>query len=285
MDFYLIIWVLLMALASNLCFFIIAFIFKTDIFTDITYCLSFILLSTFIVIWKQNFSPVQICLLVLYNLWALRLGSYLLTRIIITKVDHRFDKIRHSFCKFGLFWILQALSVFIISLPTIFALSLDEVYFNTKFNYYLIIFIFLALLFLVIETIADCQKFQFYLKKTKKDQFLNYGLWKDCRHPNYLGEIGFWYAMTGLMLCDLFFNNLNSDNLNYLLHLLWLLSPLYLNILLVKISGVPLLEIKQWTKFQKQVEYQTYLKNTSCVLFYIGKKGPINKVKKINSKK
>lgn len=284
MDFYLIIWVLLITLANNLCFFIIAFIFKTDVFTDITYCLSFILLSTFVVIWKQNFSPVQICLLVLYHLWALRLGSYLLTRVIITKVDHRFDKIRNHFCKFGLFWILQALSVFIISLPTIFALSLDEVYFNTKFNYYLIIFIFLALLFLVIETIADCQKFQFYLKKTKKEQFLNYGLWKDCRHPNYLGEIGFWYAMTGLMLCDLFFNNLNSANLNYLLHLLWLLSPLYLNILLVKISGVPLLEIKQWTKFHKQIEYQTYLKNTSCVLFYIGKKGPINKVKKINSK-
>ncbi|WP_342276996.1 DUF1295 domain-containing protein [Spiroplasma endosymbiont of Nebria brevicollis] len=281
MDFYIILWVLLISLGINLTFFILAFIFKTDILTDITYCLSFIILSVVIVTWKQNFSPVQICLFILYNLWALRLGSYLLMRIITTKIDHRFDKMRNRFWKFGMFWVLQGLSVFLISIPTIFALSIDANYFNSNFSYYSIIFIALAVLFLLIETIADWQKFRFYKKKRKIDFFINYGLWKDCRHPNYLGEIGFWYMMTGLLLCDLFIKNLNNKNLDYLIHLLWLLSPMYINILLIKVSGVPLLEINQWQKLHDNMKYQEYLKTTSCVLFYIGKKGPINKVSKL----
>lgn len=281
MDFYIILWVLLMSLSINLTFFIITFIVKTDILTDITYCLSFIVLSIVVVVWKQNFSPVQICLFILYNLWALRLGSYLLSRIIITKVDHRFDKIRNSFWKLGIFWILQGMSIFLISSPAIFALSIDANYFNSSFNYYLIIFISLAILFLIIETIADWQKFRFHAKKTKTDLFINYGLWKDCRHPNYLGEIVFWYMLTGLFLCDFFLKNLNNKNLNYLIYLLFLLSPIYLNILLIKVSGVPLLEVNQWKKLHNNIQYQEYLKTTSCVVFYFGKKGQINKVRKL----
>lgn len=281
MDFYIILWTLLIALGINLTLFVVTFIVKTDILTDITYCLSFIILSVIFVIWKQNFSPVQICLFVLYNFWALRLGSYLLMRIIITKVDHRFDKIRNSFWKLGMFWILQGLSVFLISIPTIFALSINASYFNSSFNYYLIIFISLAILFLLIETIADWQKFCFYKNKTNSHLFINYGLWKDCRHPNYLGEIVFWYMMTGIFLCDLFIKNLNNENLDYLIHLLWLLSPMYINILLITISGVPLLEVNQWKKLHDNMKYQEYLKTTSCVVFYIGKKGPINKIRKL----
>lgn len=60
-----------------------------------------------------------------------------------------------------------------ISIPTVFALSLDVVYFNSTFNNYLLIFIMVAILFLVIETIADWQKFRFSLKK-KHDLFFIY---------------------------------------------------------------------------------------------------------------
>jgi len=51
--------------------------------------------------------------------------------------------------------------------------------------------------------------------------------------------------------------------------------------LLIKVSGVPLLELNNWIKLHDNIEYQLYLKQTSCVLFYIGKKGPIKKVKKL----
>lgn len=284
MEFYIILWIFLISLTINFIFFMIAFIFKTAILTDIIYYLSFIYLSVIIVAWKQNFSPVQISLFVLYNIWALRLGSFLLLKIIKHKVEYRFDKIIINFWKFSIFSILQGISVFMISIPTVFALSLDIGYFNSTFNNYLLIFIMLAILFLVIETIADWQKFRFSLKKKHDLFFINYGLWKDCRHPNYLAEIGFWYMMTALFICDLLFKNINSD-INYLFHLLWLLSPLYFNVVVINITDIPIWEVKQWQRFHSNEDYYKYLNETSCVMCYIGKKGPINKVKKLIYKK
>lgn len=280
MDFYIILWILLLSFAINFLFFIGALLFKIKGLNDIAYCVSFIILSIIVVGWKQNFSPVQICLLVLYNVWAVRLGIYFLVAIIKQHTNYHFAKISNTFWKFSIYWILQAVSIFIISIPTLFALSLDVSYFNNVFSNYLIIFITFAILFLIIETIADWQKFSFSLKNQKYLLFINYGLWKDCRHPNFLGEIGFWYMISGLFLCDFLLKNISND-LNYLLVLLFLLSPLYLNIMLIKITGVPVLEVSAWQKLSNNLDYQQYLTKTSCVVCYIGKKGPINKVKKI----
>lgn len=278
MDFYIILWILLISIAINFIFFV--FVFKVVILTDIIYCLTFICLSTSIIIWKQNFSLVQITLFVIYNIWVIRLVTFWLISIIKNKVDYRFAKIAKSFWKFGTFSIYQGILVFIIAIPTLFALSIDANYFNNIFSNYLLIFIILAILFLVIETIADWQKLKFFLRKKHDLLFINYGLWKDCRHPNYLAEIGFWYMMVGLFLCDLFLKNI-SDNIDYLFHLLWILSPLSFNIIIINITDIPILEVRQWQKLRENEDYHQYLNKTSCVMCYIGKKGPINKVKKI----
>lgn len=278
MDFYIILWIFLMSVSINFIFFIVVFIFKTTILTDIIYCLTFICLSTTIIIWKQNFSPVQIVLFSIYNIWVLRLTTFLLISIFNKKADYRFDKIAKSFWKFSMFSFYQGILVFIIALPTIFALSINVNYFNNIFSNYLLIFIILAILFLIIETIADWQKLKFSLRKKHDLLFINYGLWKDCRHPNYLAEIGFWYIMVGLFLCDLFLKNI-SNNINYLFHLLWLLSPLSFNIITINITDISILEVRQWQKLHNNEAYQQYLKQTSCVMCYIGKKGPMKKVK------
>lgn len=284
MNYWILLWTLLISIGINMFFFLIAYTIKTDVFTDITYALTFILLSIITISWKQNFSPVQIVLLIIYNLWAIRIGSYLFVRILKTKVDHRFDKMRNSFLKFGMFWILQALTVFIISIPIIFALSIKSSYFSSSFNYYTLIFIVLSIIFLIIETLADWQKYFFYKsKKNEKQQFINYGLWKDSRHPNYLGEIGFWYSLVSMFLLDYLMKN--HSTLENWLQFLWLLSPLYINFLLVFVSGIPLLEIKSAKRFIENNSYQEYINKTPCLVFLIGKKGHINKVKKQIQKK
>lgn len=284
MDYWILLWSFILILGINLIFFLIAFVIKTDIFTDITYSLSFVVVAAATVIWKQNFSPVQITLFVLYNVWAFRAGIYLFIRILKTKVDHRFDKMRDHFFKFGTFWILQALSVFIISMPTVFALSINESYFSTNFNYYSLIFIVLAVMFLTIETIADWQKYRFHINnKSQNNDFIDYGMWKNSRHPNYFGEIGFWYMLAGMFLLDFLTNNHGSVS-NYL-QLLWLISPIYINLLLVFVSGVPLLEVSSAKKLWNNKAYQAYLAKTPCLVFLIGKRGPIAKVKKMKLQK
>lgn len=273
MDYWILLWSFTFSIGINLIFFIIAFIIKTDIFTDITYALSFIVLSLFVFIWKQNFSVIQISLFIAYNIWAIRIGSYLLFRILKTKVDHRFDNMRNNFWRFGSFWILQGLSVFIIAIPTIFCLSINQNYFNTNFSAYGVIFVVLALVCLGIETIADWQKFSFYNQKTNKKTFINYGLWKYSRHPNYFGEIGFWYFMTIAFLFA--YLGSNHSRTEDWLQLLWLFSPIYINLLIVFVSGVPLLEIRANEKLKNNQSYQAYVNKTSSVFFFIGKKGHI----------
>ncbi|WP_338977910.1 hypothetical protein [Spiroplasma endosymbiont of Panzeria rudis] len=90
--------------------------------------------------------------------------------------------------------------------------------------------------------------------------------------------------MTALFICDLLFKNINSD-INNLYHLLWLLSPLYFNVVVINITDIPIWEVKQWQRFHSNEDYYKYLNETSCVMCYIGKKGPINKVKKLIYKK
>lgn len=280
MDFYFILYLFLISITINLLFFIIAYIIKTDVFTDLTYSVTFIVLVTVTLIWKQQFSIIQIIIYLLVIIWALRIGIYLLIRILKTKVDHRFDEIRNSLVKFLGFWFLQGLSVFLISLPATFALSVNKNYFNDN-NFFTYIFVVLASLALIFETIADNQKFQFYQNKNhQKSLFIKNGLWKVSRHPNYFGEIMFWWFLAIIFIFNLILENYKND-FNIWYYLLILLSPLYITILLLFISGVPILEVKSYLKLKDQEQYKQYINKTSTVIPWIGKKGHILKVKKI----
>ncbi|QHX36718.1 DUF1295 domain-containing protein [Spiroplasma sp. BIUS-1] len=264
----------------NLFFFIIAYTFKSDVFTDITYALTFLISTTIIFAWKQNFSIIQILIYACVVVWSIRLGSYLFKRIIKIKHDKRFDNIRNSFFKFLGFWVLQAVSVFLIVMPACFALTIPEKYFDNK-NYLSFVFILIALLGLVFETIGDEQKSKFY--KNKKKDFIDTGLWKISRHPNYFGEMVFWLFITIGFLTN--FIMTNSDNLNSYYYLLWLLSPLYIICLLLFVSGVPILERNAFKKLKDNQDYQEYIRKTSVVFPWIGKKGYTKKVKKMQNEK
>ena len=279
MDYWVILWSLLISLGINYSFFVVAFIWKTDAFTDITYSLSFSLLSIIFLAWFQNTSLYQILLFVLINLWALRLGSYLLWRIMKIKVDHRFDKMRNSFWRFGLFWTLQAITVFLVALPTVFALSVSQTLVAVN-NDWVWLFAILALASLIYEAVADISKFRFYNRRKHPTEFIQTGLWKLSRHPNYFGEICFWYFMVAIYWFGFYFNQGMTTNSAW--QLLWVLSPVYLMLTVNLLSGVPLLEIKAHHRMQNDPTYQNYLTVTPCVIPLIGKRGPIWRVKRLS---
>ncbi|MGL5630466.1 MAG: DUF1295 domain-containing protein [Mycoplasmoidaceae bacterium] len=222
----------------------------------------------------------QVLIFILINIWAARLGTYLFSRIIKMKVDHRFDKMRNSFIKFSLFWTLQALSVWIIVLPCTMFLTVPEKILNDSSYGWVAIFIFLIAIFaLVFESIADFQSSNFYKKmKSKKPEcpFLNSGLWKSSRHPNYFGEIMFWYSMTlTTIVCTL----INSQKETYYINILFLISPIYLNFILVYVSGIRMSELRWVNYYHTNESFKDYIHKTSALVPFFGRKGPMTILK------
>lgn len=181
-------------------------------------------------------------------LWSLRLGYHLGKRNINAPEDPRYTKYRLKWGKrsdlnaFIYFFMFQGLLIYLISAPIIFGKNdLTEL----SFINYIGMAIFGC--GLILETYSD-----HYLKKFKRQhphQLCLTGPWKLCRFPNYLGEIVLWYG--------LYLISFSSEN--------WwtILSPILLNILMVKLTGIPPLE----EKYRLRPEYKKYASKTPRLLF------------------
>lgn len=238
---------------SQILFFIYAFINRTDKVTDLSYGLTFIFGSlTAYILNFQYVSIFQTVLLILVSIWGVRLATYLFIRVLKVGKDERFDGVRENLKKFGSFWLIQAISVFIILLPTTYILlSKQEMVFN-PFSYFGML---LTLLGILLEGLADYQKYVFKNIESNRGKWIESGVWKYSRHPNYLGEIMVW---VGIFIYALPF--LNG------LALITILSPIFITSLLLFFSGIPTLEKKYDIKYAEDIEYLKYKKNTGILL-------------------
>ena len=246
---------LFISLAFNMIMFLFAFKFKTDKLTDISYALSFIFLILLSFLTSDmNFFKIILCFMLL--IWSFRIGTFLFIRINKIKKDRRFDGMREDFIKFLSFWLLQAVTVWIILIPSIlfFSSSID-------FNYFMLFGLLVWILGLAIETIADIQKFNFN-KNNKNDKWISTGLWKYSRHPNYFGEILCWIGVYIFTF----------SSLNILERLFGLLSPIFIAFLLIFVSGIPLLEKYADKKWDRLKEYQEYKRKTNILTLWFTKK-------------
>jgi len=229
----------LLIFASQILFFLVANTFKTDKLTDLAYGITFVIVVN-LLFWQSKMTFFFLLPTFLVSLWGLRLATYLFIRILKIKKDQRFNKIRQKFWSFLKFWLLQALSIFTVSLSFILAFSLEETI-KSNVNLWQLIFFVLTLISLGIETLADWQKYQFKNDQKNKGEFIQSGLWKHSRHPNYLGEILFW--------CCLYLYFLPSLGV---WGLLALISPVYITLLIRFVSGVPLLEKNYEKRYGKK---------------------------------
>lgn len=243
-------WIyLLVALGINIGMFIPAFIFKTDKLTDASYAVTFITLILF----AFSTNPVTLPAIVITSmvlLWSLRLGIFLLIRIWKMKKDKRFDGMREDFFRFLKFWTLQGLAVWIILIPALFLINAE-----TENLFWIGVGIWA--IGLVIETIADIQKYRF--NKNSKGAFIQSGLWKYSRHPNYFGEILCWIGIYTAGIGILPLSQLAIG----------LVSPLFIAVLLIFFTGIPPLEKYAEEKWGK--EYKKYQKRTSSLIIWFRK--------------
>jgi steroid 5-alpha reductase family enzyme len=230
---------LTLSIVINLIMFIPAYFFKTDKLTDISYALTFIVLSLLMItyhnIWIISFMII---------IRAIRLGTYLLIRIMKIQKDNRFDEMRNDRKKFIKFWLLQWISVAIISTSLLLSTSNDVS----------ILWIVIRAIGLLIESFADYQKFQFILNK--KIWWIQTWIWRYSRHPNYFGEI----------LCRIWVYIAVLPNLIGINKIIALISPIFIIILLLFVSGIPLLEKSAQKKWWKDKAYKEYVKKTSILI-------------------
>lgn len=240
-------YALAISMGINLFMFIPAFLFKTDKLTDISYALTFVILSIYTLI-VNGASPASVVLFIMILIWAIRIGSYLLIRIHKIKKDTRFNEMRKSFFKFGGFWLIQGFTVWAVLIPSILFIQ------NQPQNIDLIasIGILIWLAGLSIETLADIQKYKFKNKTENKGKWIETGLWKYSRHPNYFGEILLWFGVYIFTFTSL----IGIEK--------WIgfIGPLYIAALIIFVSGIPLLEKKADQRWSDKPAYQAYKERT-----------------------
>jgi steroid 5-alpha reductase family enzyme len=239
------------SLVVNAVFFAIAAIRRTDVVTDLSYSLSFALLAIALPSLGAR-EPVQLVAALLVLIWAVRLGGYLLTRILRIKVDHRFDEMRDKPLRFARFWLLQAISVAVIMLPVTYLVSRDDA---PGFGAWAIAGVAMWLVGLVIEAVADAQKSSFKGKEENRDRFITSGLWRYSRHPNYFGEMLVWW---GLFLYAVPFLHGAAFAV--------VIGPVFITLLLLFVSGIPLLERSADAKYGDEPAYREYKRRTSILM-------------------
>jgi steroid 5-alpha reductase family enzyme len=165
--------------------------------------------------------------------------------------------------KFARFWILQAIAVVLIMLPVAAAVTAAAASapaappapgaFSApagSFGFFEGLGLALWIIGFMFEVVADAQKSRF--KKAGSAGFISSGLWKYSRHPNYFGEALLWW---GLFIFAL-------PSLTGLL-LLAVIGPVFITLLLLFVSGVPLLEKSADAKYGSDPAYQEYKRRTS----------------------
>ena len=238
--------------------FVPAFLYQTERYYDLIGSLTYISAIALVLLCSGEVGLRQMLIAFFILIWAARLGSFLFSRIARDGGDSRFDKIKPSALLFFRTWMLQGLWVTVTAGAALAALSSGR---SVPLNIVDGIAIALWLSGFAVEVIADRQKRQFR-QAQGSDAFITTGLWSLSRHPNYFGEIILW---TGIAL--LTFPVLDGGQY------LTLVSPLFVYLLLARISGIPLLEHKANRRWGNDPAYITYRENTPALVPRLRKPG------------
>ena len=236
----------------NWAVFIPSYLYQTEKFFDITGTFTYVTLTLTTLLLTPRPDARTYLVAALVIVWTLRLGIFLFRRIHKAGKDGRFDDLKPSFFRFLTVWTLQALwVVFTMAAALVVITSTTRV----DFDIFAIVGLLVWLFGFAFEVVADAQKNRFRADPSNKGKFIRNGLWSKSRHPNYFGEIVLWIGIAIIAL-------------PVLRGWQWvaLISPVFVTILLTKISGVPLLEKSADERWGGQEDYEEYKKNTPVLI-------------------
>ena len=232
--------------------FIPSFFYQTEHYFDLTGSISYITIVLFTFFAVSNLDGRSLLIGVLIIIWAIRLGSFLFLRIKREGKDNRFTVMKTKFWWFLFTWTMGGLWVLITMAAGLAALTSAKV---VPLGWFALAGFTLWLEGFIIEVVADYQKSKFKSKEENQYKFINQGLWSLSRHPNYFGEITLW-----LGIAIIAFPVLEGWQL------VTLISPVFVYILLSKISGIAMLEPRADKKWGEDPKYQLYKETTPALI-------------------
>jgi len=235
--------------------FIPSYRFQTEKFFDLTGSLTYLTVVG-ISLWasRQNaaLDGRSLLLAALVAVWAIRLGSFLFRRIHRAGKDDRFDDLKPSFVRFLNVWTMQGLWVTFTAAAALVAITST---YRKDLDGFALVGTLIWLLGFGFEAVADAQKSRFNSDPRNKGRFISTGLWSRSRHPNYFGEIVLWIGVAVIALPVL-----------HGWQRIALISPVFVAVLLTRISGIPLLARKAEAKWGGQADYQAYKERTPLLI-------------------
>lgn len=234
--------------------FVHAWLARTEKFFDLTGSVTFIVMMGFALILGGARDIRSYMLVGLIVVWALRLGAFLYARIRRAGEDRRFRSMKRSLPTFLMTWTLQGAWVLITASCALAAVTGQHVApLGLPFAFGLALWIF----GFVVEVLADRQKRLFRSNPNNAGRFINTGLWAWSRHPNYFGEIVLWLGIAIMAYPALIGWQLAT-----------LMSPLFVIVLLTRISGMRMLEYRANKLWGDQPDYQDYKRSTPGLMLW-----------------
>jgi len=243
-----------------------ASIVKKDVsFVDSLWSLFFLAAAAVFALVSQPLSDRGMLVITLVAIWALRLSIYITARNWGEPEDYRYQSIRENnepgftFKSLYIVFGLQGVLAWIISLPLLVAITSDS-----ALNVIDLVAAMLWFVGFVFEAGGDYQLSRFKAREENKGRVLDTGLWRYTRHPNYFGDFCIWWSF--------YLFALSSGG--------WwsLISPLLMSVLLLKVSGVAMLES---TISDRRPEYADYIRRTNA--FFPGPRRRLQALEEVKS--
>ena len=232
--------------------FVPAYLAQSERYYDLTGSFTYLSLALFALAASERPDARAIIIALLVVIWALRLGFFLSARIRRDGFDRRLSRIKKDFAAFLMTWSLQGAWVTVAFAPGLAAITASS---RVPADGFLIAGAPGSKLYLSWAVAADEQKRRFRSQAANAERFITSGLWAWCRHPNYFGEILLW---TGIAVAA--WPALQGWAL------LTVAAPLFIALLLTRISGVRMLEASGRRRWGEDSEYLDYLARTPVLI-------------------
>jgi len=221
--------------------YVVSRIKKRNDIADTAWGLGFILVTIFCLAFNPGTK--LLISLVLISAWGIRLVVHIYNRNKNKKEDYRYEQWKNN--AYSKVFLTQGFFMWLISWPMLGS--------KENIEWFNLIGILIWMIGYYFEVVADRQLKKFISNPKNKGKIMQKGLWAYSRHPNYFGEVTMWWGIWLL--------NLNSD---------WstIVGPLTITFLILKVSGVPLLE----KKYQGNIEFENYKNKVSVFIPWWPKK-------------
>ena len=225
---------------------------KTEHYFDLTGSITYLTLTVVALLLSDDLDGRAVIVAAMVILWATRLGSFLFARVKRDGRDGRFDRIKTDPLRFFMTWTLQGLWVLLTLACALAIITGSD---RRSIEWVAIVGIVVWVAGFSIEVVADQQKSVFKRDPANSGRFITTGLWAWSRHPNYFGEITLWTGIAIIALPIL-------EGWRWVT----LISPVFVIVLLTRVSGIPMLEARAKKRWGDEQSFQTYTSNTPVLI-------------------